>query len=878
MTAKTKARPAGKPTAELADLLAARFSASALPGDAALADDKLAEAAQFAVAAAEVRQPGEPALSIETTTGKVGERMTRIAVINDNMPFLLDSIAAAISAQGLAIDVLFHPVLNVTRDKEGKLRSIPPGPGKDTNRESFIYIETARADARTRVRLRNALEAVLDDVRAAVSDWPALQDAMAADAIRLDETGETEGAALLRWFNGGMLTQLGHVVRRRDGTNADPLGICRRGTRTLLRPESCARAFAWFDDAAQPAPLIVKANRLNNVHRRVPLDLFIVPVIEKGKVRALSIHAGVWTSAALSAPPKEVPRIRAQLAASMARLGVHPEDHDGKALVHALTELPHDLVIGFDDTEIERVVTRMMSLIDRPRPDVVLMRSPLDRHLFAFVWLPRDAVSTTLRLEILAMLEQSADSPVLDWSLEIDGALALLRVTLDIRDGSNGIDERELGSVLSSMVRGWTEAVDVELSERVDPARAAAMAGRYAEAFPISYRTTYGPVEAALDIERLHNLSTAMDGANPRRDARLHCRTGCPEGRLELKIYQRRGSLPLSDAVPMLEHFGFRVLGEVPTVLENGDLGAVHDFELELPAAISGSEMLDRAPAIEAAIAAVLNGEAEDDGFNRLITSAGLAAREADWLRAWYRYLRQTGSNYGLPTAVRALEMAPNVTRGLIDLFLSRHDPDFDGDRAEAEKSAATAIRDGLAEVTAINDDRLLRHYRALIGAILRTNAFAVRTDRQSSAALAFKLDSSAVPGLPAPVPWREVFVYSRRVEGIHLRAGPVARGGLRWSDRRDDYRLEVLGLMKAQRVKNAVIVPTGAKGGFYPKQLPSPATDRDAWLAEGTESYRIFIRSLLSLTDNIVNGKVVHPKRMVIHDQDDPYFVVAAD
>ena len=349
---------------------------------------------------------------------------------------------------------------------------------------------------------------------------------------------------------------------------------------------------------------------------------------------------------------------------------------------------------------------------------------------------------------------------------------------------------------------------------------------------------------------------------------------GDPDGQLRLKLYACGGTLPLSDTVPALENFGFRILAETPTILDDGRLGAIHDFTLGLPEGDRAAELLERSEMIEEAISAVLNGSAEDDPFNHLVIGTGLAAQEADWLRAFYRYLRQAGIGFTIYTVVDALRRAPAVTTALIALFIARHDPAFAGDREAAAKKADAAIKQGLSGVAAINDDRLLRLYQTLIGAILRTNAFA----EAANEALAFKIDSKLVPNLPKPVPWREIFVYSRRVEGIHLRAGPVARGGLRWSDRRDDFRTEVLGLMKAQRVKNAVIVPTGAKGGFYPKLLPSPATDREAWAAEGKASYQIFIRTLLSITDNIVDDKVVHPGNVVIHDGEDPYFVVAAD
>ncbi len=334
----------------------------------------------------------------------------------------------------------------------------------------------------------------------------------------------------------------------------------------------------------------------------------------------------------------------------------------------------------------------------------------------------------------------------------------------------------------------------------------------------------------------------------------------------QLKIYKLNGALPLSDAVPVMENFGFRVIGELPTRLRDDADPFVHDFIVETEATTEPKG----AAVLEGAIAAVLEGQAENDAFNRLIVDVGLSPQAVVLFRAWFRYLRQAGLPYGLTTVVDALRRAPKLATALIERFTAAHDPKAKGDIAAAD----AAITAGLDAVSAIDDDRILRSFRDMIAATLRTNAFA----EAGKEALAFKLDSHQIPGLPAPLPWREVWVYSPRVEGIHLRAGPVARGGLRWSDRRDDFRTEILGLMKAQRVKNAVIVPTGAKGGFYPKQLPSPVTDRDGWAAEGKESYRVFIRALLSITDNIVEGAVVHPDGVRVLDGEDPYFVVAAD
>ncbi len=862
---------------KLVEALTQHICASLLPGDTPFEKTKVREAAKFVLDTAARRDAKRSAITLASATDE--RRFMRIAVVNDDMPFLVDSVAATIAALGLAIDRLVHPVIAVERDEKGTLTSLCDSRDNSASRESMIYIETARIDAKQRRALEKALRVTLGDVRAAVADWPKMRTAMQEDAER---AGNSEGAELLRWLEGGMLTQLGHVTRERGGSQSGASGICRKSAKTLLADDSYDRAFAWFDDPANRenrVPLIIKANQVSNVHRRVPLDLFLIPIMSGKKVTAVSVHAGVWTSAALAAPPSEVPSLRAQLAKLMERFDFDRSGHAGKALVHALSALPHDLLIGFADEEIARVTTAMMGLVDRPRPRLAIVQAPLARHLFAFVWLPRDMLSTQVREQIRDLLQDSAGASLLDWSLEVEGGnLAMLRFVLDIRDGNSDYSESEIEARMQRMLRGWAESVEQELSQFEESGRAAAIASRYADVFPVSYRVTYGPEEAALDIGRMRHMlqtdSKVSDPAQLQRDARLYRLETDAANCLRLKIYEHEGSLPLSDAVPALENFGFEVLSEIPTSLDGGKLGTIHDFKLELPAGVETGPILDRAEIIEQAVTAVLNETAEDDPFNRLVVGTALAAREANWLRAYYRYLRQAGMGFTIYTVVDALRRAPDVTRALVARFAAAHDPEFTGDREAAITASENAIKQGLSKVAAINDDRLLRLYHALIKSILRTNCFAPAAEE----ALAFKIQSDLVPNLPKPVPWREIFVYSPRVEGIHLRAGPVARGGLRWSDRRDDFRTEILGLMKAQRVKNAVIVPTGAKGGFYPKQLPSPQVDREGWAAEGRASYEIFIRTLLSITDNIVDDTVIHPDSVLPLDGEDPYFVVAAD
>ena len=841
-------------TAKLPEAIAARLTKGALPGELqGFGPEEQAAAAAFLAGVAQRRAPGTVAIGVEPISGGDQFRRMRIAIVNDDMPFLVDSIAATLAAQGIAIERIIHPVVRVLRSVTGELTSV----GEEGQRESMVYLEADRVDARERRDLCTALEANLADVRAAVADWRALGGEIANDAASL---GASEGGALLRWFGDGNLTLLGHYRAGRDGTISAPLGIARHDHPVpLLAEGSRERAFAWFEDGGR-APLLMKSNLLATVHRHVPLDLVAVPVMEGDTVAALSIHAGLWTSSALGAPPQEVPVLRERLAALQEKFGFDPASHAGKALAHAVAALPHDLTVAFDSAALEELVLTAMSLADRPRPKLVVVRSQLGRHLFAFVWLPRDDLTTARRVAIGDMLTDAAGGgQVLNWSIALEeGGVALIRYMLDLR-GAEMPDIAALDRRLERMVRGWAPNVEAALAEQVGVSRAARMALGWASRFPNGYRNANGPEEAAADIRRLATLEDA--GA---RSVRLFPVAAGQD--IRFKSYRLGGALPLSDAVPVLENFGFRVIGEQPTALDGDDRPFIQEFTVAANDAAATVE----AGVLEGAIAAVLEGAAENDAFNTLIVAAGMSPGEIVLLRAWFRYLRQAGLTYGMNTVVDALRRSPAIAAALVRRFEAVHGPQPDARAAEAADAEIAAALDA---VSAIDDDRILRAYHAVVAATLRTNAFA----EGGQEALAFKLDSARIPGLPKPLPWREVWVYSPRVEGIHLRAGPVARGGLRWSDRRDDFRTEILGLMKAQRVKNAVIVPTGAKGGFYAKQLPSPA-NRDAWLAEGTESYRVFIRALLSITDNIVGGRVVHPAGVQVLDGDDPYFVVAAD
>lgn len=821
-------------------------------------------AAEFVFSALVQRKPGKSSLVIDTLVNENGQRQMRLAVVNADMPFLVDSVAAVIASHGIVIDRLLHPVMKIVRDADGALTHIVARTASEGKAESVIYIETERVDAKTRAEIREMIEANLVDVRHAVSDWEKLTGVMKAEAASMADPSD---AALLNWFAGNRFTLLGHAEFGEAGDVSQAIGIARTRAESLLSLLARKRAMEWFQ-AGHREMLVVKSNLLSPVHRRVPLDLIITPRRTGTKLTGLSIHAGLWTSAALNTPPQDVPFLSDRLTGLQAKYKFDPSGHAGKALGHALSSLPRDILISIDADDLETLTLTAMSIADRPRPKLELVAAPLDRHLFAFVWLPRDELTTARRVAIGDMLAGAAAARLLSWSIELgDGEVALLRYMLDLREGGTIPATAPLDQRIEAMVRGWQPAVEVSLARIGDRGQATRLALRYAGAFPLAYRTGAGPDEAALDIIGLHSLADQTS-----RSVRFYRNADDTAKLLRMKLYSL-SAIALSDAVPALENFGFRVIEELSTPVGGGAHGHIQKFVLEVPAGSNAAAIAAAPGTIQRAIARVLEGLAEDDRFNQLVVELGLDLREVTLFRALFRYLRQTGLAYGLVTVVDALRGAPAVAHAIIGLFNARHNPAQKKTSTKAAEDAEQAIARGLTNVKGIDEDRILRLYRAVVKATLRTNAFAPAARE----ALAFKIESALVPGLPAPRPWREIFVYSPRVEGIHLRAGPIARGGLRWSDRRDDFRTEILGLMKAQRVKNAVIVPTGAKGGFYPKALPSPA-NREAWLAEGTECYRIFIRTLLSVTDNIVKGKVVHPESVVIHDGEDPYFVVAAD
>ncbi|MGI6246473.1 MAG: NAD-glutamate dehydrogenase [Pseudochelatococcus sp.] len=852
----------------------------------------------------EPRRPGEPRIRLVDPAGGDGEdgrAVTVVEIVNDNMPFLLDSTLAAVIELGFETLLIAHPILDVERDAAGALAVLhgeagveAPAPG--VSRESLIHLLVPRIhDPDRRERLVDELTRVYADVASAVSDWPAMRARLIAAVESLRETPSPldagtvdEAAAFLQWLADDNFTILGiREYRFQPDSVADPvegtgLGILRDPSVRILRrgrelvaisPE--IRAFLQ-----RPAALIItKANVRSRVHRRVHLDYVGVKLFDTaGEVVGELRIAGLFTGNAYTQSTTTIPYLRRKVAQIARRAEFDPASYSGRSLLHVLDDYPRDELFQIDADTLFGFVQDILRLTERPRVRVLARPDEFGRFVSALVYLPKDRYDTDVQGEIGAFLKRlyqgrlSAVFPSFP-----EGPLARIHFIIGRDEGDVPvIDRATLEAGILERVRTWGDALDAALDRHVGGERGRQLAAAYARAFGGAYREAFSGEEVIADIAVIEQL-----GRDHPRAVGFYRRAGDLESRAALKVFSRSAPTPLSERVPLLEKLGFRVVNErtyrvAPHSAEEEGRVWLHDMTLER--AGGGPINVERArPDLEAALMALFEGRAESDGFNALVLEAGLGWRDAAILRAYGRYLRQIGVPFGQEYLAATLAGHPAIATRLVALIGARFDPDADEGRQEREKAVKGEIEERLQSVSSLDEDRILRRFVNLIEATVRTNVFQRDAAGEPRATIAFKFECARVEGLPKPAPLYEIFVYSPRVEGVHLRFGKVARGGLRWSDRPQDFRTEVLGLVKAQQVKNAVIVPVGAKGGFVPKRLP-PASDRAAWLEEGRGAYRVFIASLLDLTDNRVDADIVPPLRTVRHDGDDPYLVVAAD
>ena len=825
-----------------------------------------------------------------------GLEHTVVEIVNDDMPFLVDSVTAEINRRERKIHLLLHPVIRARRDAGGNRVEItdtlhaPP----DAVVESYMHIEIDQETAPAELEaIRTSIERILGQVRLAVTDWRPMRAALAAEVANLDGAAlpmpaeeVTEAREFLKWLDDGNFVFLGHRrygFETHDGKDfliAQPetgLGILRE-----MRPESIERGrqplSSEFSEYARTKDLIIitKANSRSVVHRAVPMDRIGVKRYDgSGNLIAEDRFLGIFTSAAYNRSVREIPMLRLKAKRVFDRSGLDPHSHNGKALVDILENFPRDEFFQITDEDLFDIARGILLLQERQRVALFTRKDVFERFVSCYVFVPRDRYTADFKEKAKAVLEEAfngRDTQIYD---TITGS-ALARGLFVVRTTAGQIpdvDIRRVEAILGEVARTWTDRLLDALVQSQGEEVGIDLHHRYMRAFPMAYAERFSAEAALYDIRHIeHVLLTGelvVDLYRHRSDQRqFHC-----------KIIHAGAPVPLSEIMPRLENMGLKVLAEVPyEVLPHGAPFPVRIRDFSLDAEGMQDDLTPVKEKFQAAFIRVWNRHAENDGFNRLVLGAELTWDEVVVLRAYAKYLRQVGVPLSEAYIQQTLARHAAITRNLVALFYNHFDPSI-GDTGLGRKGASMGIRsqieDALEHVTNPDEDRILRLYVSLIEATLRTNYFQRAENGERKLYLSFKLDSHQVPELPLPRPMFEIFVYAPWMEGIHLRGGKVARGGIRWSDRREDFRTEILGLMKAQMVKNVVIVPMGSKGGFVVK---NPSTDRAAFQQEGIESYKTLLRGMLDITDNLRGDELVPPRDVVRRDPDDPYLVVAAD
>ncbi len=820
---------------------------------------------------------------------------TVVEVLSPDMSFLVDSVRIELNRRGFTVHAILNSVIATERDDEQKLVrfTAPRAADAPATRESIIYIEIDRhSDPAMLNELRDNILDVLTDVRAAVGDFGAMRD-QARAALEEMHSRQPQTAAsrdvdeardFLAWLLDDHFTFLGfeeYVLEDRDGhpqlvrSDDSELGVLKLNTPRYSEEPQQFSADAEAGEYVLIPELIsfAKSAWPSRIHRPSYPDYIIVERHnEKGEVIGERRFLGLYTLSVYNERPVNIPVLRRKIDAVITTSGVDPTGHNGKQLQQILEVYPRDELFQMGADDLCRTALDILSIRERRRVRLFIREDRSGRFYSCLVYIPRDVFSTDLRLRIQNMLCEELDASFGDFNTYLSESV-LARIQLILRfnhDTPVTYDNRALEQKVIAIARGWRDDLHEALVEGYGEEPANRLMERYRDAFPSSYREDFTARTAIYDIGHMEALDDAgAIGLSIYRQAEH-------ESDVNLKLFHRNQPVPLSDVLPMLEHMGLRVISERPYEIERTDnVLWIHDFNLET----SGREPVDlhgmRDNFIDA-FKRIWSGAAESDSFNRLITSAKLDWREVAMLRAYARYLKQVRFGLSQDYIATALTQHAEITRELVALFRHRFDPQASRDDSEAKK-IRERIETYLEDVTSLNDDQLIRRYMELIEATLRTNYFQPVADGGPRSYISFKLAPRQITDVPRPRPLYEIFVYSPRMEGVHLRTTNIARGGMRWSDRFEDFRTEILGLVKAQHVKNSVIVPSGAKGGFICKQAPVGGS-REEIQKEGIACYQTLIRGMLDITDNLIDKKVVPPEHVVRHDGDDPYLVVAAD
>jgi len=832
----------------------------------------------------------EPAIRLLAATGRDGASLSAdlIEIVQPDAPFLVDSVMGELVDAGVTVLAMFHPIIEVAGAKRSTIQ---------------VWLEPVGEDRAA--ALVEGLRSTLADVHQAVADFPAMLQLMtgsiaelAAQAPARERASLDEDLAFLAWMDAGHFVFLGARIyeypRTSDGAYAaeeprfnpqNSLGVLRDPGRTVLRraSEPAVLSPQLRADLARAAPLVVaKSNLKSTVHRRVYMDYvgvrrFGPDGLPCGEVR----FVGLFTAQAYDEPARMVPLIRRKVDHVVTRASLAEGSHSAMRLTNILETYPRDELFQMDEDELLEIALGVLHLSDRPRVKLFVRRDPFDRFISILFYAPRDRYDARLSEKVGRMLADAFAGHVSAYYPNYsDAPLARVHYIIGVSPGDHREpDLIELEAAIAAAARTWTDDFETVVRTRMPPAEVAALLDAWCDAFPVGYRDRFDAEEALADV-----ASAARLGKDTPIAVRAFREAGDSALNFHFKLYQAGDPIALADVLPILQDMGLKALSEDGFALTPADGEArrtvwVHEFALEDPL---GERLSFEAikTVFEDAFTAVWTGRAESDGFNRLVLELGASWRTAALIRALARYRQQSGLDPSPAVQQAALSEHPQIAALILELFAVRLDPATGADldaRAVGATLVQARIEEALQAVESLDDDRVLRRLAALVAAIQRTNYYQLGDVGREKPYISFKVASRELTDLPDPKPYREIYVASPAVEGVHLRLGPIARGGLRWSDRRDDFRTEVLGLVKAQQVKNAVIVPVGSKGGFFPKRLPKGGGDQVR--AEAVAAYRTFLFGLLDLTDNIdAEGEVIHPAEMVIHDGEDPYLVVAAD
>ncbi len=844
---------------------------------------------------AATRKESRPCLRIFNPTERnhgYTSKFTIIEMVNDDMPFLVDSVAAAIARQELAIHITVHPVIRVVRNARGRLQSVEEPDSRKGRFESFVRFVVDRESDPQRLRvLENEILKVLADVRIAVRDWAAMRDKMVAarDSLavapaKVDDATRQESQALLDWMIDDRFTFLGYreYALRKDAKHLFLHAVAGSGLGLLSRDDRGSHVIELTPEMrkltqSRDLLILTKANSRSTVHRQAYLDYVGVKIFDaKGRNVGEHRFIGLFTSAAYSESPRHIPLLRHKVRRVLDRSHFDPKGHRGKALLHILNTFPRDELFQSSVADLSRTTFGILNLQERQRVRLFVRRDTFRRFYSCLVYVPREKYTTAVRQKIEGILKEALDGISLDSSVEIfDSPLARVHIIVRTPPGEQpSISLRDIEARIAEVVVTWTDRLREELLRKFGQDEGQRLFLAYGQVFPAGFQEATLPAEACSDIERIDS----MRAKGELQSVNLYRPAGVEPGDMHFIIYGEERPLGLSDALPVLENMGVKVYTERPyelTILAD-DAFWIQDFHLRRESG-EDTDVAAAAPRFEECFMRVLRGDLENDGLNRLVLAAGLDWRQVALLRTYTKYLQQLAMPFSQKYMEDVLVAHAGLVRLLVQQFELQFDPGFDpAVRKRRLNALLPAVKRAVARGRNVDEDRILHAFAGTVAATLRTNYFLRTPDGEPKRYISVKLSPRQIREAPLPRPAFEIFLYSPEVEGVHLRAGDIARGGLRWSDRREDFRTEVLGLMKAQVVKNTVIVPTGAKGGFFCKRLP--AGDREARQAGGIECYKTFIRGLLDVTDNVVAGAVVTPPGIVRRDGDDPYLVVAAD